>query len=200
MFEHLVEIATQSDWAYVLVFGFATLDAVFPIVPSEAAVITAAALAGAGELSLPAVFLAAAAGAALGDNAAYLTGRLSSGAVQRFRRSPRAGTAIDWAARMLRTRGATVVIASRFVPGGRTATMLTAGATKLPWRRFVALDLVAAAIWAGYGVGLGSLGDVAFAGHPILAVAAALALAAVLGLVIEASRRWLQRRRDARGG
>lgn len=197
MFEHLVEIATQSDWAYLLVFGFALLDAVFPIVPSEATVITAAALAGSGQLSLAAVYVAAAAGAAAGDNAAYLIGRLSSGTVQRFTRSPRAGRGMDWAARMLRTRGATVVIVSRFVPGGRTATMLTAGATRLHWRRFVALDLAAAAIWAGYGVALGSLGDVVFAGRPILAVAAALVLAAVLGLVLEGVRRWLQRRRVA---
>lgn len=200
MAEHLVEVVTQSDWAYALIFASALLDAVVPIVPSEAIVITAAALATSGRLTIGPVYLAAVAGAAAGDNAAYAIGRLSSGTVARVARRPRVAAAMDWAATALRTRGPTIVIASRFVPGGRTATMLTAGATKLRWRRFAALDCVAALVWAGYGVAIGSLGGVAFADRPFVAVGVALLLAALLALVLEGLRRLLQVRRARRAG
>jgi membrane protein DedA with SNARE-associated domain len=198
--DHIVEIVTQSDWAYVLIFACALLDAVVPIVPSEAIVITAAALATSGRLTLGPVYLAAVLGAAAGDNAAYAIGRLSSGALDRVARRPRAAGAMVWAATALRTRGPTIVIASRFVPGGRTATMLTAGATKLRWRRFAALDAVAVIVWAAYGVAIGSLGGVAFADRPFVAVTVALVLAALLALVLEGVRRLLQARRARRAG
>lgn len=192
MFDDLVGIVTESSWAYALVFALALLDAVLPIVPSEAVVVGAAALAVSGRLSLVGVYLSAVAGAAVGDNAAYALGRLSTGAVHRVARRPRAGAALDWAAAMLRTRGPTIVVVSRFVPGGRTATMLTAGATRLAWPRFAALDGAAAVIWAGYGVALGALGGVAFADRPFVAVGVTLALAACLAVALEALRRLLR--------
>jgi len=51
------------------------LDAVLPIVPSEAVVIAASILAAKGELSIWLVALAAAAGGFLGDTGSYLLGR-----------------------------------------------------------------------------------------------------------------------------
>ncbi|HET8558313.1 MAG TPA: hypothetical protein VFL58_13490, partial [Gaiellaceae bacterium] len=75
MFESLVELITSSGWVYPLILGIAALDAVLPLVPSEATVIAAAALAGAGDLVLSFVLLAAAGGAVIGDNVAYLIGR-----------------------------------------------------------------------------------------------------------------------------
>jgi membrane-associated protein len=200
MFQQLIDVATHSDWAYLLVFAIAALDAVFPVVPSEATLITAAALAASGRLDLAAVFVAGAGGAALGDNGAYLIGRVSAGGVRRIMRSPRAQAAMRWAERELRARGATIVIASRFVPGGRTATMLTAGVTGLRWRRFVLLDLVAALLWAAYGSALGLLGGVAFAHRPLYAVGVALSLAAALVVALEGGRRLVRRRtRRTRG-
>jgi membrane-associated protein len=199
VFQSLVELITESDWTYGLVLAIAALDAVFPVVPSEATVITAAALAAAGRLSLALVFLAAAVGAVAGDNAGYAIGRLSSGTVQRLLRSPRAQRGMRWAERELMERGATIVVVSRFVPGGRTGTMLTAGVTRFRWRRFVLLDLVAALFWAGYGCGLGSLGGLAFADRPLLAVTVALGIAGALAVALEAGRR-LRRRRRMREG
>ena len=197
MTQHLIDLATRSDWAYVLVFGIAALDAVFPVVPSEATVITAAALAAAGRLDLAAVFFAAAGGAFLGDNGGYLLGRVSAGGVRRLERWRRVRDARAWADRELQRRGATMIIVSRFVPGGRTATMLAAGVTGLHWWRFAAFDLAAAVLWAGYATVLGALGGVAFADRPLYAVGVALSLAAFLALVLEGVRR---RRKSRRRG
>jgi membrane protein DedA with SNARE-associated domain len=197
MFRSLIDLIFESDWAYAVVFGLAALDAVFPVLPSETAVITAAALAASGKLSLGLVFLSASAGAFVGDNLAYWIGRLSSQTVRRLTRSPRAQRGMQWAERALAERGATVIIVSRFVPGGRTGTMLTLGITHFRWPRFAAFDLLAALAWAGYGCALGALGGIAFADRPLLAVGVALGLGFGLTAAIEGGR-WLLRRRSER--
>src|SRR5919206_1748760 len=83
MFESLVDVVTASDWVYALILVIAALDAVFPVVPSEATVIAAAALAAAGELVLGFVLIAGASGAVIGDNVAYLLGRAGQGVLLR---------------------------------------------------------------------------------------------------------------------
>jgi membrane-associated protein len=52
--------------------------------------------------------------------------------------------------------------ARRFVPGGRTATTLASGTLGMPWRRFVAVDAAACAMWAAYVTALGYLGGNTF--------------------------------------
>lgn len=198
MFESLVELVTASGWVYPLILGVAALDAVFPLVPSEATVIAAGALAGTGDLVLSFVLLAAASGAVIGDNVAYLIGRSGQARV-----SGRALGSSRWRARiaraetMLRERSATIIVVSRFVPGGRTATMLSAGLVGLPWRRFAAYDLAAGVLWAGYASVLGLIGGKAFADEPLHALLLAFGLAAALALLIEGGRRVI--RSPARG-
>ena len=59
-----------------MILAIAFFDSVIPVVPSETAVIIGGVAAGQGDQSLPLVILCGAAGAFLGDNAAYLIGRL----------------------------------------------------------------------------------------------------------------------------
>ncbi len=199
MFDSLVDLAASSDWPYAVIFAVAALDAVFPFVPSEATVVAAGALAASGRLSFAGVFLAGACGAFAGDNVGYLGGRIS---VKVVRRSPRTERRLRWAERGLTRRAGTLIVVSRFVPGGRTVTMLTAGATHLRWLRFARLDALAAALWAGYAVALGVVGGVAFRDKPFYAVALALGLAVALAIVFEGARRGPARRmrRNGRSG
>lgn len=190
MFESLIDVVTASAWVYPLILGVAALDAVFPLVPSEATVIAAAALAGAGDLVLSLVLVAAAGGAAIGDNAAYLLGRSGRGpVVTRLSRSARWQERVSRAEATLRERSATIIVASRFIPGGRTATMLSAGLVGLHWRRFAAFDLAAGILWAGYASLIGLVGGKAFADKPLYALLLAFGLAAALTLLIESGRR-----------
>ncbi len=196
MLEGLVDAVAASAWVYPVIGGVAALDALVPLVPSEATVIVAAALAGAGDLVLAFVVLAGAGGAALGDNAAYLVGR--AGRARRPGRwldPPRWGPRLRRAETTLQERAATIIVCSRFVPGGRTAAMLSAGLIGLPWRRFVGFDLAAAALWACYASALGWLGGRAFAERPVHALLLALAVASALALLLEAGRRVLRGRR-----
>ena len=190
MFESLVDLITASGWVYPLILGIAALDAVFPLVPSEATVIAAAALAGTGDLELSFVLVAGAAGAVIGDNFAYLAGRAGQGRVSgRKPRSPRWRDRMARAEATLRERSATIIVVSRFIPGGRTATMVSAGVVGLRWRRFAAYDLAAGLLWAGYACLIGLIGGKAFADKPLHALLLAFGLAALLALLIEGGRR-----------
>lgn len=190
MFESLVDVVVASGWVYALIVAIAALDAVFPLVPSEATLIAAAALAGAGDLRFSVVLLAGAAGAVLGDNIAYLLGRAGQGPlVGRLLSSPKWRERISRAERKLTQRAGTIIVVSRFIPGGRTATMLSAGLIGLSWRRFIMYDVVAGASWAGYASVIGLVGGKAFADKPLHALLLAFGLAAALMLVIEGGRR-----------
>ena len=102
-------VADASGWAYAIVFLFAFLDALVPIVPSETAVITAGVVAASGDLSLALIIPSAAAGAFLGDNTVYLIGRRFGGrATERFFRGEKARRRMDWADEQLRERGGEV--------------------------------------------------------------------------------------------
>ena len=199
MLESLTDVITASEWVYALILLIAALDAVFPLVPSEATVIAAAALAGTGELVLAFVLISGAGGAVIGDNAAYLLGRAGKGVLRRrLFHSPRWRRRVGRAEAQLRERGGTIITVSRFIPGGRTATMLSAGIVGFGWRRFACYDLVAGVLWATYASLIGWLGGRVFADKPMHALLLAFAFAAVLVLVMEGGRRWVRRVTGAR--
>ena len=186
-------VADASGWAYLILFLFAFLDVLVPIVPSETAVITAGVVAASGDLSLALIIPAAAVGAFLGDNTVYLIGRRFGGRVtERFFSGEKATERMAWAEVQLSERGGELIVVARFIPGGRTAVALSAGTLGYRWRRFVVFDLAAALIWASYAALLGYYGGRTFESFwgLVLAVTTAFAIAGGIELV-----RWLQRRR-----
>ena len=180
--ETLTAVAS-SPWAYALVAAIAALDAIIPVVPSEATLIAAGAFAGSGDLEIALVVLAGAAGAFAGDNVSYALGRLGR---HRLPERP-----LRAAQGVLATRGGLVLVVARFIPGGRTAATLAAG-TSMRLPRFVRLAAAAAIIWGAYGGLLGYLGGRTFEEEPWKGIAAGLALAAALTLVLEGVR-WSRR-------
>lgn len=191
MLESLLDLVTASRWTYLLLFAFAAADAVFPVVPSEASVITAGVLATTGRLDLALVIGAAAAGAWIGDNTSYVGGRTVGRPIaRRVFRGPKAKRRLGWAADQLERRGAYLVVMSRFIPGGRTATTFTAGLVRYPWLvRFGPLTVVAAVFWALYASLLGYAGGRIFVQRPLLALLVALGLAGGVTLAVELVRR-----------
>jgi membrane-associated protein len=186
-------VRDASGWAYLILLLFAYLDALIPIVPSEASVITAGVVASGGDLSLPLVVVFAAVGAFLGDNTAYLLGRRYGVRITgRYFSGEKANRRVQWAERQIQERGGQLIFVGRFIPGGRTLVALTAGTSRYEWRRFALLDAAAATAWALYAALLGYLGGRAFESQPWKGLLLALALAlTVTGLteVVRALRR-----------
>jgi membrane protein DedA with SNARE-associated domain len=188
--DSLVDLVAASPWAYAAILGIAALDAVFPLVPSETTVITGGVLAAAGELSLPLVVAAGAAGALGGDSTSYLAGgRLGGWAKRRLFRGERGRRSLGWAERTLEERGGLLIVVARFVPGGRTAVTFTAGLVRFAAPRFVAFAALGAAGWATYASLIGYLGGRAFEDETWKALLAAFAIAAAVTLLVEAVRR-----------
>ena len=99
VFDQLTDALSGSSWAYALIFAVVAGDAVLPLLPGETIVVTGGVLATSGDLNPPLVFLAAAAGAFVGDSACYWIGRkLGTRAAERFLRGERGKRTLDWAA------------------------------------------------------------------------------------------------------
>jgi membrane-associated protein len=190
MFSQLLDLVSASPWTYAVILAVAALDAVFPLVPSEATVISAGVLAGLGELSIALVIAAGAAGALTGDSSAYVIGRVTGRRFEsRFARSPRAKRRLAWAASALARRGGLLIFGGRFVPGGRTAVTITAGLTRMRAPLFAGFAALAATAWASYAGLLGYLGGRSFETHPELAFVLGFGLAVAVIVVVEAARR-----------
>lgn len=188
-------VADSSHWAYAILFVFAFLDAIVPIVPSETAVVTAGVVAANGDLNLMLIVAAAATGAFLGDNFAYLIGHtFGSRATERFS-GKKGRRRFKWAEEQLEERGGELIMVARFIPGGRTAVTLSAGTLGYPWRRFAAFDAVAAVAWALYSSLLGYYGGKTFESFWGLALALLTAFAIAGGIELT---RWLLKRRRRR--
>jgi membrane protein DedA with SNARE-associated domain len=192
VFDSLLHLIGDPPQAYFIVFGLALGDAVLPVLPSETGVILAGILSttGSPHLGLQWVILAAALGAFIGDNTCYALGRYGGEPLQkRFFHGERSTRALKWARKQLDARGGLIVVVSRFIPGGRTATTFTCGLTRLRWRLFLMYSALAAILWALYGSLLGYFGGRAFEDRPLLAVAVALGIAFAITLLVEGIRK-----------
>jgi membrane protein DedA with SNARE-associated domain len=175
------------------------VDAFFPLVPSETVLVIGGSLAASGDLILPLVILAGAAGAVVGDNISYGLGTVvGERTVKKWFRTEKWHRRLEWAERTLDERGAYIIIVARFIPGGRTAVTFSAGYVhSLKWRRFLTYDIVAGLIWGTYGALLGYFGGKTFEEHPVWGIVLALGIAMAAGFVVEVVRHYRLRRKHA---
>jgi len=179
-------LAAGSAWIYLLIVAIVFVDAFFPPFPSETVVVAAAALGVAtGQPNVWFVILLAASGAIGGDNLTFWFGRRLGLTRFGWMRGARSVRAFDWARRGLDKRAGVLIITGRYIPVGRIAVNLTAGATGFSYRRFVPLSIIAGVCWSLYSVGVGVLAGAWFRETPLLGAAVAVVLAVVVGLLID---------------
>ena len=176
-----------SPLVFLAMYLFAAIDGFFPPIPSESLVIALASLSvsPAGKPALLPVILTAAAGAFTGDQIAYTIGTRVKVRSLRLFRSAKAQSALDWAEKALTERGASFLIAARYIPVGRVAVNMTAGALHFSRRKFVGLTAFAAVTWACYSSAIGIGAGRALQGHPVVAVVAGVVGGMVIGLLVD---------------
>jgi membrane protein DedA with SNARE-associated domain len=197
--ETLTSLITDSPWTYLLILGLAALDVILPIIPSEASVLIAAVLAGTGHLNIVLIMVAAALGAFIGDNVAYWIGR-TAGRPLIERLLGGRWDRLAWVEGQLETRGGSLIVTGRFIPGGRSVVAIGAGVLHMPWPRFAAWDALAAVIWAIQAALPGFIGGAAFEERPWLGLLFGVVISVSLVVGIEAIRWWRRRRAGLAAG
>lgn len=183
---HLILAAAGSPWVLLATAALIIIDGIFPVVPSESVVIGLAAIGvGTGHPMLLLLGLVAAAAAWVGDNLAYEIGRAIGVTRFRWMRRPWFVRATTTAATALDRRVSSAVLAGRFVPGGRVAISLVAGATRVPRRTYRPLTVASSSLWAGYSLLIGTVGGAWVAAHPVLGVTVSIAVGIGVGILID---------------
>jgi membrane protein DedA with SNARE-associated domain len=200
-------------------YGYAALaagvlleNAGLPI-PGETMLLTAAALAARGRLSIVLVALVAMIAAITGDNIGFAIGRLGGRPLlERFGRwvfvTPERLDAMD---RFFGERGPFAVFIARFIPALRVVAAVAAGSSSIRWRTFLLFNALGAITWATVVSVIGFTGtDIVTAALPWLRTAhlgawgllavAAIALLAHAAFEAVHERRIRTAARDGRRG
>jgi membrane-associated protein len=146
-----------AHWGYAAIFLIVVLGNVGVPVPEETALIVAGYLVWQGQFRLPLVLAVGIVSAVAGDNMGYWLGRRYGRRV--VNRITRWGQVpperLEAMQRILARYGPLGVFAGRFLPGLRFLAGPLAGATGLGFRPFFVANVLGAALFVPYGVGLG---------------------------------------------
>jgi len=188
-----------ASYGYVVLFFLVGLESLGLPLPGETALVTAAAFAALGHLSIYGVVATAVAAAVIGDNGGYWIGRKGGIAlVRRYGRFLHLNEAhLERARHFFERHGPPTVFMGRFIALLRTWAAVLAGAARMPYGRFMLYNALGAVCWAGV---VGALGYVFGRNLPRLehymgqaSLAGALLVALIVGLVL--GWRWFERNR-----
>jgi undecaprenyl-diphosphatase len=188
-----------ASYGYVVLFVLVGLESLGIPVPGETALVTAAAWAALGHLSIYGVVATAVAAAILGDNGGYWIGRRGGiPLVRRYGRLIRLNEShLERAHAFFERHGPKTVFLGRFIALLRTWAAVLAGAARMPYGTFMLYNALGGVCWS---VIFGTLGYVFGRNLPKLeryigqaSLAAALLVALVVGLVL--AWRWFERNR-----
>lgn len=161
-----------------LVFAEAAIFVGF-VLPGETAVLLGGVLAATGRIALLPLIALVVVAAVLGDTVGYEVGRHAGPRILAARPLRRHAERLENAQRMLRERGGWAVFLGRFTAFLRAVVPALAGASRMPYLRFLRFNAAGALVW---GVGVTLLGF--FAGHSYAAVERALGRTSAVVLVV----------------
>jgi membrane protein DedA with SNARE-associated domain len=192
-----------GHWGYVIIFLGATLESaafVGFVVPGESLVLVAGFLAAVGVLDVAPVLVVVALGAVIGDSIGYELGRrLGRSWLERF--GPRLGLHEERIAdvdRFFADHGGKAVLLGRFVGFLRALAPFVAGASRMPYPRFLFYNATGGVLWAVSFVLLGYVLGASWYVAERWIGRATLIGAAVVGVIVVGL--WLLRRRRQRVG
>lgn len=187
----------DNPWVLVVIAAFCLVDGLIPAFPSESAIIAVVAISVAGQgPPLWALILAAAGGAWVGDQLVFSLGRLIPVERIPFLNRGRGLKLVTRANATIHKRPAPLLIAARFIPGGRVAVNISAGAMDFSRRAFMQIDAFAVLLWASYSALLGLAAGQYLHEHPLLAAMVGAMLGVLFGLIVDRAFAAWQRHRD----
>ncbi|MFJ6214744.1 DedA family protein [Streptomyces sp. NPDC092296] len=170
------------------------------LLPGETSVVLGGVLAHRERVSVAAVAAVAVAAAIAGDSTGYLIGRLTGNRLTAGKPTGRGADRLRRAGELMDRHGPAAVFFGRFIPFVRSAMPLTAGATRMPYPRFLLFDALAALLW---GTGSACVGYAVGAAWPRFAHAlggSLLLLVVVVLVTVAAVRLWQRHRSRRRAG
>lgn len=176
-----------------LVFGEAALFFGF-VLPGETAVVYGGVLADAGRVSVVLVLAVVLVAAVVGDSVGFEVGRVLGPRMVRMPVLRNHVERVEQAQGYLRKRGGRAVVMGRFTAFLRAVMPGLAGASRMPYRRFLVFNVIGGVIWGTACVLLGY-----FAAHSISTITHALGLtsgAIVVFIAIGLVWAWHRRTRD----
>jgi undecaprenyl-diphosphatase len=186
-----------SPWAYVVVATLAALESsafVGLFVPGELALLVGGYVTFQGRASLGLMMATAACGAIVGDSVGYEIGRHFGRRLRESRPGRRVGPE-RWsrAETYLAERGGRAVFFGRFVGILRALVPALAGASRMPYRKFLAWNALGALLWAPGFVLLGYLAGSSYrrVAHYAGQAGLILAVVAVTVAVVLWGSRWI---------
>jgi membrane-associated protein len=188
--ERILAVNGAVVYALVALLVFAE-DALFVgfVIPGETAAVLGGVDASRGHTQLWIILVVVLAAAVLGDTVGYQIGRRLGARILRWRRLDRFRDRLDRAQDLLVRRGGVAVFLGRFVAFFRAVMPFLAGASGMPYRRFLAYNAAGGVCWGTSFVLLGYLaGDSYKAFEHAAGRAAALAVLAVVLLAVAAWR------------
>ena len=187
-----------SDYGYLIVALFIFAEGIAIPFPTDTTLVTAAAFASHGRLSLTVIILISTVATTLGTSVAFVLGRRGGDFFDKH--SKRVSPAV-----LARTRGffdrhgSTAVLIGRFIPFARMLISPLAGLSDMSFARFTIFNVAGAAIWSSVFCGVGYF----FGQHPPALghglVRGALIVAVGLGVIvtIAVAGGWLIEESDA---
>lgn len=135
----------------LVAFVAALIDGTGLPFPGRLVLVVAGALAASQDRNVLPVVGLAALGAIIGDHVWYLAGRRGGATPLRWycRLTLGSRRCVDRASDYYRRHGAWAIVGGRFMAGVRIFTAPLAGAGLIPYRRFLALEIAGALLWAG---------------------------------------------------
>lgn len=183
--EAIIQAAT-AWWILPLLFAFCLIDGIFPVVPSETFLVSLAAVGvSSGNPNLFLIFVIGVSGAIFGDQITFRIGRGIGYRQYAWMRRGRAKRILDFSSRKLETSGALLIFTARYIPLGRVAVNMTAGATGYSYQRFTFFDVIGCITWGAYSVGIGALAGNWLADNKLIGVLVSVVIAVVLGVIID---------------
>ncbi|MFG2767608.1 DedA family protein [Streptomyces rubiginosohelvolus] len=194
-------IEAAGGWSYLVVFAVTVAETsafIGFLVPGETVILLAAALAGKGDLDPVVLAIAVVAGGILGDNLGYLLGsrcqrRQGGGRAKPSRFDPHLRRAQSFLLR----HGGKAVFTGRFIGFIRTFLPFAAGASAMPYRRFLFFSTLASVLWGIGNVTLGYFAGAAAKEFLHSAGLVGILVIAVALLAALACRKLIKRRRRA---